>query len=79
MLFTIYTADAINIDPKNHVLYSNRSAAYASLKKYKEALEDAEKCIDIKPDWAKVSLCIRVLLSSFDIRYHYSHRMYFVI
>ena len=34
---------------------SNRSAAYASLKKYEEALADAEKCTSIKPDWAKVS------------------------
>ena len=47
--------EAIALDSKNHVLYSNRSAAFASLKKYKEALSDAEKTVALKPDWAKVS------------------------
>ncbi|QLQ78388.1 hypothetical protein HG537_0A06350 [Torulaspora globosa] len=37
----------------NHVLYSNRSACYSSLKRFKEALEDAEECVKISPDWAK--------------------------
>eukprot|EP00842_Homolaphlyctis_polyrhiza_P003885 jgi/Hompol1/4498/HPOL_001786-RA len=44
---------AIELDPTNHVLYSNRSAAYASLHQYEEAVTDAQKTIDIKPDWAK--------------------------
>ena len=30
-----------------------RSACYASLKEYSKALEDAEKTINLKPDWAK--------------------------
>eukprot|EP00741_Cyanophora_paradoxa_P008293 tig00001286_g8022.t1 len=46
-------SEAIQHDPSNHVLYSNRSAAYAGLNKFKEALGDAEKCCSIKPDWAK--------------------------
>lgn len=45
---------AIVLSPDNHVLYSNRSAAYMKLDKYQEALEDAQKTIDIKSDWAKV-------------------------
>ncbi|GJQ15201.1 hypothetical protein GpartN1_g6992.t1 [Galdieria partita] len=46
-------SEAIQYDPDNHVLYSNRSAAYASLGQYQEALKDAESCIQRKPDWAK--------------------------
>jgi stress-induced-phosphoprotein 1 len=45
--------NAIALDENNHVLYSNRSAAYASLKDYKLALEDAEKTVELKSDWAK--------------------------
>lgn len=45
--------EAIGIEPTNHILYSNRSAAYASKKDYESALKDAEKVTEIKPDWAK--------------------------
>ena len=44
---------AIEIEPTNHVLYSNRSGAYASMKDFDKALEDANKTTEIKPDWAK--------------------------
>jgi len=47
-----YTA-AISHDASNHVFFSNRSAAYASLKRYTEALADAEQCIKLKPEFAK--------------------------
>ena len=39
--------EAIKIDPKNHILFSNRSVAYAKLGKYRESLEDAQHAIDI--------------------------------
>ncbi|KAL3498686.1 hypothetical protein ACH5RR_041418 [Cinchona calisaya] len=45
--------EAINFSPANHVLYSNRSAAYASLSKFSDALSDAEKTVELKPDWSK--------------------------
>ncbi|KAI9106078.1 heat shock protein sti1 [Phlyctochytrium arcticum] len=48
-----YFSQAIELDPTNHVLYSNRSASYASLKNYQKALEDAEKAVEIKPDWTR--------------------------
>ncbi|KAL1297941.1 hypothetical protein AAFC00_006454 [Neodothiora populina] len=46
-------SQAIEIDPTNHVLYSNRSGAYASLRDFEHSLADATKCTEIKPDWAK--------------------------
>lgn len=48
-----YFTEAIDIDATNHVLYSNRSASYASLGRYADALEDAEKVVTLKPDWPK--------------------------
>nr|ADA68360.1 hsp organizing protein/stress-inducible protein [Dactylis glomerata] len=45
--------DAIALAPGNHVLYSNRSAALASIHRYSDALADAEKTVELKPDWAK--------------------------
>ena len=45
--------DAIALAPDNHVLYSNRSAAHASLGRYSEALADAERTVALRPDWAK--------------------------
>ncbi|XP_044755662.1 stress-induced-phosphoprotein 1 [Coccinella septempunctata] len=48
-----YYTEAINLDGNNHVLYSNRSAAYAKANKYDLALKDAEKTVEIKPDWVK--------------------------
>ncbi|KAH9314049.1 hypothetical protein KI387_022676, partial [Taxus chinensis] len=46
-------SEAIVLAPSNHVLYSNRSASYASLHKYDEALQDAKKTVEIKADWSK--------------------------
>jgi len=43
---------AIALEP-NNVLYSNRSACYCGLKQYQEALDDAQKCIELKSDWGK--------------------------
>lgn len=45
--------DAIALDKTNHVLYSNRSAAYAKAGNYAQALKDAEETVSLKPDWAK--------------------------
>ncbi|KAF2967917.1 hypothetical protein GQX73_g5650 [Xylaria multiplex] len=44
---------AIELAPENHVLYSNRSAAYASKKDWTNALSDAEKTTKIKADWPR--------------------------
>ena len=44
---------AIELDANNHVLYSNRSACYASMQQYDEAVDDAEKCVSLSPAWSK--------------------------
>lgn len=48
-----YYTQAIEIDPTNHVLYSNRSAAYAKTNDFAKSLSDAEKTIELKKDWPK--------------------------
>ncbi|KAG2260745.1 hypothetical protein Bca4012_008931 [Brassica carinata] len=44
---------AISLSPTNHLLFSNRSAAHASLGHYADALSDAKKTVELKPDWEK--------------------------
>ena len=49
----IHFSNAIDLGA-THVHFSNRSACYCGLRKYSEALQDATKCIAMKPDWGKV-------------------------
>ena len=44
---------AIDNDPSQHVLWSNRSAAHCALRDYRTALGDAEEAIKLAPQWAK--------------------------
>jgi len=44
---------AIQADPTDHVLHSNRSAAHLGNKEYDKALEAAEQCIKLNGKWAK--------------------------
>eukprot|EP00298_Acanthocystis_sp_HF-20_P030166 c9245_g1_i1.p1 GENE.c9245_g1_i1~~c9245_g1_i1.p1 ORF type:complete len:311 (+),score=113.75 c9245_g1_i1:69-1001(+) len=46
---------AIKLDPSNHVLYSNRAAAFLKMENPKDvkALADADKCIELSANWAK--------------------------
>lgn len=48
-----FFSKAIEAAPSNHVLYSNRSASFASLKQFDKAFQDAQKTIEINPSWAK--------------------------
>ena len=53
--------EAISLNRNNHLLFYNRSAAYARVGKFSEALEDAKRCHELKPDWPKVRLCVHCL------------------
>ena len=44
---------AIKAEPENHVYYSNRSQAFLKLSKVGKALDDAEKCIGLNPQFVK--------------------------
>ena len=44
---------AIEENPDDHTLYSNRSACHYNLNDFVKAFDDAEKCIGIKEDWDK--------------------------
>jgi len=48
-----FYSDAINLDPTNHILYSNRSAAYSKQNNWKSALVDAQKTVELAPTWGK--------------------------
>ena len=47
-----YTA-ALLLDPLNHAILSNRSLTFYRQGKLDEALNDANKCIEVAPDFAK--------------------------
>ena len=46
-------SEAIQLDPNNHILYSNRSAAYIKMGHFSKALRDAIKAKELSPDWPK--------------------------
>lgn len=47
----------------NHILYSNRSAAYIKLEKFDKALSDAVKAKELDPTWPKVRAVTIFVLS----------------
>jgi len=48
----LYTK-AIALEPSEPVYFSNRAAAYAALKRWREALDDSQEVVTLKPAWVK--------------------------
>lgn len=48
----LYT-DALSLDPGNHIIYSNRSAARLKQGQFSLALQDATKARELRPQWPK--------------------------
>mmetsp|Transcript_12236 Transcript_12236/g.16001 ORF Transcript_12236/g.16001 Transcript_12236/m.16001 type:complete len:264 (+) Transcript_12236:116-907(+) len=46
-------SSAIQLDKKNHVYFSNRSACYAGLQQHEKASTDAKECIRLDPTFVK--------------------------
>lgn len=46
-------SQAIALSKTDHLLFSNRAHAYASLEQYSFALDDADSVIKLRPDWPK--------------------------
>mmetsp|Transcript_27210 Transcript_27210/g.83539 ORF Transcript_27210/g.83539 Transcript_27210/m.83539 type:complete len:265 (+) Transcript_27210:1023-1817(+) len=44
---------ALEVEPENHLLLSNRSLARCAEKKYDEAIADARECLRVAPDFVK--------------------------
>lgn len=49
----VHYSHAIQEDPKNHLLYSNRSLTFLKLQQYYLAVEDARQAIKLQPKWPK--------------------------
>lgn len=48
-----YYTKAINVGPKHHTYFCNRSICHISLNDFKKGLEDAEECIKLDKNFAK--------------------------
>ena len=46
-------SQAIELDPGSSDLYSNHSGALAASASFDAALADADRCVSLRPDWAK--------------------------
>jgi len=44
---------ATEMDPKNHIFFTNRSMCYAAMNKWDKSLRDADKSIQLNSNWEK--------------------------
>mmetsp|Transcript_80504 Transcript_80504/g.223987 ORF Transcript_80504/g.223987 Transcript_80504/m.223987 type:complete len:522 (+) Transcript_80504:98-1663(+) len=46
-------SECIELEPEDHIHWSNRAAVYKNLRDFEKSLADATKCTEISPEWAK--------------------------
>jgi len=51
-----YYNEALKFNEKKEILFSNISTAYLKLENYEEALNYAQKAIDLEPNYVKVNI-----------------------
>uniref|UniRef100_A0A8D3BSK3 Tetratricopeptide repeat domain 28 n=1 Tax=Scophthalmus maximus TaxID=52904 RepID=A0A8D3BSK3_SCOMX len=63
-------SEALQADPQNCILYSNRSAALLKMGQHQAALDDAEKACELNPKWPKagVRFPVRALIGKAEAR-----------
>ena len=61
----LYT-EALALDDAQHALYSNRAACFLKLGRYAQAREDAQKCIELAPDFAKGHFRLALALQALE-------------
>lgn len=54
--YTEAIQNALSNDKQLHIYYCNRATCHYQLGNYKQALQDATKCVEINSKWIKVSL-----------------------
>ena len=62
----LHYTKAIKLECDDAALYSNRSLAFLKAQQYYHAKEDADKVIELKPNWTKVCKS-NVLFYSFHL------------
>ena len=77
-------SQAIEVAPDNHVLYSNRCAAYMKAEEYEKALADAQETVRLKKDWPKVRLPLHMRAQPyqsliFSLRLKHQHEPVYVV
>lgn len=67
---------AIELDPDDATLYSNRSLCHVRIGEANKALLDANSCIKIRPEWLKGYYRKGIALMSLKVRYKYNIMLY---